>query len=147
MQLSIARLAVCVTALLPALPAAATSWDPDGIRIEASPTGTIVDVRVDADRYEGLTLDAMSEPDARWLHVDAGSTVGCGQLETDGDTVCWRSGYVACRDGVPLVEGRRARLLLHAGSIRQPSVARVITVQIQDGQLRLGNVEPLKVTP
>lgn len=35
MQLSIAQIAVCVTALLPALPAAATSWAPDGLRIEA----------------------------------------------------------------------------------------------------------------
>ncbi|MFV3077805.1 hypothetical protein [Niveispirillum fermenti] len=147
MKLPIAQLAVGAAALLLALPAAASSWDPDGLRIEASRKGTIVDIHVDADRYEGLTLDAMSEPDARWLHVAAGSTVGCGQLETDGDTVCWRSAYAVFRNGTPLVEGRKARLLLHAGSIRQPTITRVITVQVQDGQLRLGSVEPMKVTP
>ncbi|WP_298332404.1 hypothetical protein [Asticcacaulis sp.] len=147
MKLPIARLAVCAAALLLALPAAATSWDPDGLRIEASPNGTIVDIHVDADRYEGLTLDAMSEPDARWLQIDAGSTVGCGQLDADDATVCWRSAYAVFRDGIPLVEGRKARLLLHAGSIRQPTITRVITVQVQDGQLRLGSIEPLKVTP
>lgn len=147
MKLHIAQFAVCAAALLLALPAAASSWDPDGLRIEAASNGTIIDIRVDADRYEGLSLDPMSDPDARWLQVEAGSTVGCGQVETDGDTVCWRNGYAVLRDGIPVAQGRTARLLLFAGSIRQSTITRVITVQIVDGQLRLIGIEPLKVTP
>lgn len=119
----------------------ATTWDGDGILVVPANEGRYVNVFVDADRYEGLALDGLKGFDVQRFTVDAGSTVGCGQLvDADPSVRCWRTGFIAPAKGQAITDAT-VWVHLYAGSIRQDSVTRVITLKIADGRFQVLSVE------